>query len=162
MKNRKFLHIILCFFILFALINSNNIYAKYIDLVILKIPPIKVATPILSITNNSSSNATITKDSGANYVFNVSNFELDKVSAIAQNYSLELYSNDLDLSDFNISIEKDGFPLSLNNYKTDSFSFLPDVEQTHIFCINISCLDDILSNITGSIKLRIISEQLQP
>ena len=82
---------------------SNIVFAKYCSNQNITVTT-KVARPIIELSKEDESNKIITGTEGVDLILNVSNYKDDKISEVGQNYYLQFYSDDIDMSKVNITV----------------------------------------------------------
>lgn len=158
MKKRKLIFIAITITIL-TITMGNIVFAKYYNNKNITTST-KIATQIIELSKESENNETITQTQGVELVINVSNFENDRISEVGQNYYLQFYSEDIDISKVNIIAAMNGKAVELENMSTRKTYIKANEKETHKYNIKITsnCNEDI----KGNIKARIISEQTKP
>ena len=81
-----------------------------------------------------------------------------------QLYCLEVYSDEVDLSQFDISMTaaENGSPIILTNNRTRYYYLYANEPETHTYIIKISYNGDLSTNIEGNINIRANSYQIKP
>ena len=132
------------------------LYAKYIYNKNTKISS-KIATQIIELSTENDSNKTVTEKEGIELVLNVSNYNDSKISEIGQNYYLEFYSDNIDISKVNITVTRSGGNIALENMKTKKTFIKANEKETHKY--NIKITSNCNEVVRGDVKVKIISEQ---
>lgn len=159
MKNK--IPIIIIMILVFALC-SAIVYAKYNNKVTGN-ESTKVAKPVFVVsTSLNSDNSSVTNTQGVEYQLLVKNFNNNSISEVGQNYYIQFYSKDIDISNFNITLTKDGVAKTLKNYKSESFYIVGNKKETHNYVVKVTYKGTTSTNMTGKIKFKVISTQVKP
>lgn len=158
MNKKKIVHItIITTIITFAL--STIVFAKYYSDYKETIRT-KIAMPIIELSKDSTNNIVITGTQGAEIILNVSNYNNEKISEVGQNYYLQFYSNDIDISKLNIIVTREGKNVQVNNGVTETVYIKANQAETHKYNVQITSKN--VENLNGNIQAKIISEQVKP
>ncbi len=138
---------------------SNIVFAKYCSNQNITVTT-KVARPIIELSKEDESNKIITGTEGVDLILNVSNYKDDKISEVGQNYYLQFYSDDIDMSKVNITVVMDGNNIQIQNSSTKKTLIKAGKKETHKY--NIKITSNSNEEIKGNIKAKLVSEQIQP
>ena len=148
---------------IFLLFFSTFSFAKFSKIFFIKSASTEIASPIFNVNLNLENQKLIDlSNNEIEYNFSISNFENSNISRVSQNYYIELYSTDVDLSLFQISILKDNTPVLLVDNKTSKFVLSSNNPETHNYTIKISYQNNVETSIIGQIHAKIISNQICP
>lgn len=158
MKRKKVIYTaIMITILIFSM--GNMVFAKYYNN-FNAIASSKMATPIIELSKEDNENKIITANSGVELILNVSNFNKEKISEVGQNYYLQFYSNDIDISKFNIIAKLGEKEVQIKDGITKTMYIQANKKETHKY--NIQITSSSVENIKGTIKAKIISEQVKP
>ncbi len=140
-------------------IMGNIVFAKYYNNQNISTVA-KIAPQIIELSKEGEDNKTITSNQGTELILSVSNYKDDKISKVGQNYYLQFYSEDIDISKVKIIATMNGENIELENMKTKKIYMKANKKEIHKYNIKITsnCNEDV----KGNIKAKIISEQIEP
>lgn len=158
MNSKKIIYIsIIITILIFAL--SNIVFAKYYSNYNETIKA-RIATPIIELTKENNDNQMITATEGAELVLNVSNYNNENISEVGQNYYLQFYSDDIDISKLNIIVKMEEENIQINNGVTSQMYIKANQKETHKY--NVKITSKTTEELKGNLQAKIISKQVEP